>query len=41
MVTHGGTVEPVYNGHPWDLQKCRGDLIIQLGFYVIKRIEIN
>ena len=33
------TVEPVYNGHPWDQQKWllyyRGDLIIQSGFHVI------
>ncbi len=38
------TVEPVYNGHPWDLQKwliCRGDLIIQSGVYVIYRSETN
>ena len=37
-------VEPVYNGHTWDLQKWllySGDLIIQSGFYVFNWKEIN
>ncbi len=35
------TVEPVYCGQPWDLLKWSGDLIIQLGFYVISWMEAN